>query len=100
MLKSYKTPVPRKILSKPDETMGERGARIRNGGGRKPLRSLRELADEFGISVPALSATMRHDPNGPKARYFMGGGKRNTQNTWFDPDDVRKWWKERKEKQT
>lgn len=98
MLKSNKTPVPHKILSKPDETMGERGARIRNGGARKPLRSLRELADEFGISVPALSTTMRHDPNGPRPQYFTGGGKRKTQNTWFDPDDVRKWWKERKEK--
>jgi len=100
MLKASKTKTPHKSLAKPDETAAQRWVRIRNEGARKPLRSLKELAEEFGVTRQSLHATMRHDPNSPKPQYFTGGGKRKTQNTWFDPDAVRKWWKERKEKQT
>ena len=97
MLKA-KPKTPHKSLAKPDETAAQRWVRIRDEGARKPLRSLRELAEEFGVKWQSLHATMRHDPNSPSPRYSTG--HRGVKNTWFDPDAVRKWWKERKEKQT
>ena len=97
MLKA-KPKTPHKSLTKPDETIAEFGRRTHSGGARKPLRSLRELAEEFGVSWHSLNAAMRHDPDGPRAKYQTGN--HGVKNTWFDPDAVRKWWKERKEEQT
>lgn len=88
---------PHKSLSHFDETPGQFWTRLRNGGARKPLRTLKEMAVEFSVSVPTLSATMRHDPNAPKSIYRTGGNGR-PRNTWIDPDAVRAWWKARGEK--
>jgi hypothetical protein len=97
MLKA-KPKTPHKSLTVFDETLKQFGTRVRSGGTRKPLRSLRELAEEFGVKWQSLHAAMHHDPDGPKSCYSTGN--KGVKNTWFDPDAVRKWWKERKEKQT
>jgi hypothetical protein len=97
MLKA-KPKTPRISLTKFDETPEQFGRRVRSGGARKPLRSLKELAEEFGVKWQSLHATMHHDPSSPSPRYSTG--HHEVKNTWFDPDAVRKWWKERKEKQT
>jgi len=93
MLKA-KPKTPRVSLTKPDETAAQRWVRIRDEGARKPLRSLKELAEEFGVTWQSLFATMRHDPSSPRPLYSTGHHGRK--NTWFDPDAVRTWWNERK----
>lgn len=90
--------IPHRTLGSPDETNVQRMAR-RKEGVRKPLRSMKEMALEFGVSVPTLSAFMRHDPNAPKSLYRTGG-KHRPKNTWVDPDALRIWWKMRTNKNT
>lgn len=58
---------------------------------RLPLRSVKELAEEFGVTALSLS------------RYLVGSGLkpqmvlRHTavKNTWYVPGPVRAWWKTR-----
>lgn len=76
------------------ETLAKFFQRLRSGGGRKPLRSLKELADEFGIKPQSLKMKMQHDPEAPKPKYATGGTT-TPRNTWFDPEEVRRWWKAR-----
>lgn len=52
---------------------------------RKPLRTIKELAFEFGTTRQTLIAHMTHH-NGPLP-VFM------TKKVWYDPDEVRAWWK-------
>ena len=63
---------------------------------RKEL-PLPELAEEFGITTATLSAYMQHH-GGPKAVLKHGGNYSRSAVTYYDPDEVRKWWKELKEK--
>lgn len=92
-----KVKTPHRKISTPDETLGEHWKRRRNSGARKPLRSLKEMAAEFGVSVPTLFMTMRHDQTSPKPIYSTGGSS-TTKNTWVDPDLLRAWWKNREKK--
>jgi hypothetical protein len=94
MPKASKNLTPHLSLSKPTETIGEWGTRVRKGGAHKPLRSKKELADEFGVSTYTLSGIMKSDPSSPRPRYSTGTSLTG-RNTWFDPDEVRKWWKAR-----
>ena len=61
-------------------------------GNRKPLRTLKELAEEFGVTFTSLSKRMHNDPDGPRPKYYTGVGG-VVRNTWHDPDQVRAWWK-------
>lgn len=68
--------------------------RVRNGGARKPLRSLRELADEFGVPHKTLQGKLARRADAPKPVYRTGSGNAvSQQNTWYDPDEVRAWWR-------
>jgi len=69
--------------------------RVRKNGPRKPLRSLKELSDEFGVKYAALRRYLGLDENSPKARYGTGSSANGNRNTWYDPDEMRKWWKAR-----
>lgn len=72
--------------------------RVRNGGARKPLRSLRELADEFGVPHRSLQVKLARCKGAPRPIYSTGDAKTASQrNTWYDPDEVRAWWLARKE---
>lgn len=67
--------------------------RVRNGGARKPLRSLRELAEEFGVPHKTLQAKLARCKDAPKPLYSTGYHKTTSQrNTWYDPQEVRAWW--------
>lgn len=67
--------------------------RARSGGARKPLRSLRELAEEFGVPHKTLQGKLARCKNAPKPIYSTGGHKTASQhNTWYDPQEVRRWW--------
>lgn len=56
---------------------------------RAPLRTLAEMAEEFGISVFALGQLLaKHD--GPKAALDNRSSRNRT--SWYNPDEMRKWW--------
>jgi len=55
---------------------------------RKPLRSLKELAESFGVSSTRLAGLLGAH-NGPKHKLQ----NKSPRVTWFDPDEVRAWWK-------
>lgn len=77
-----------------NETLPQFFQRVRNGGARKPLRNLRELADEFGVPHKTLQAKLGRRKDAPRPIYRTGSSKTaSQQNTWYDPDEVRKWWK-------
>lgn len=68
------------------------GARKQGEKNNKPLRSLRELADEFGVSMQTVSSAIaRHSGPAPVLvhRRRSAGG---TQNSWYDPVEMRAWW--------
>lgn len=78
------------------ETLGQFGRRTRKDGPRKPLRTLRELADEFGVPHKTLQVKLARCKGAPKP-VFSTGGRGTPQNTWYDPDEVRAWWKFQRE---
>lgn len=59
-------------------------------GQGKPLRSFRELAEEFGVSMPKLATELAKHP-GPKAKLVHRHGGTHT-NAWYDPAEMRAWW--------
>lgn len=78
------------------ETLPQFYQRVRNGGARKPLRSLRELAEEFGVPHKTLQAKLARCKDAPKPIYSTGSSSSKTvspKNTWYDPDEVRAWWR-------
>lgn len=56
--------------------------------GRKPCRTLKEMAEEFGISSSCLRYRLKH-LNGPEPLFFTVGfrGKKG----WYDPKAMRAW---------
>lgn len=57
---------------------------------RKPLRTFRELAEEFGVSMPKLASELgKH--SGPKPKIVHRHGGTHT-NAWYDPVEMRAWW--------
>lgn len=65
----------------------------RNGGDlRRPLRTVQELAEEFGITPGQLGAYLSHH-DGPKPQ-MKQVGIYTRKATWYDPVVMRKWWKE------
>lgn len=78
-----------------DESLGQLAVRIQNGGRRKPLRTLKEMSEEFGITLVSLAMLIKNR-NGPKAKYSTGLSS-TKRNTWYDPDELRAWWKKAKD---
>lgn len=78
-----------------EESPGQFWRRVRAGGGRKPLRTFKELADEFGVPVTTLAGYIGRDPTAPKL--IMRTGNRNKTVSWYDPDAMRAWWAARNE---
>ena len=59
-----------------------------------PLRTATELAEELGVARAAMVRQMNADPTGPRARVDHKG---TAANAWYDPSEVRAWWRKRKE---
>lgn len=68
--------------------------RIRKDGPREPLRTVTELAEEFGISKQALGMALAK-PGAPSP--VLDYRRKNVvlRAKWFRPSEVRAWWKER-----
>jgi hypothetical protein len=78
-----------------EETSGQYFNR-KNKRPNKPLRTIKEMAEEFDVSPQVLIAKIKNS-NGPEYRYRTGGGGR-VMKTWYDPDSLRKWWNELKKR--
>ena len=84
-----------------EESLTQFFQRVRSGGARKPLRSLRELAEEFGVPHKTLQAKLARCKDAPKPIYSTGDHKTASQrNTWYDPQEVRAWWAAMTKEQT
>ena len=63
-----------------------------------PLRTCKEFAEEFGMSVHQLAATLRNskaNPPEPILRNRCAAG--STHSTWYVPAEMRAWWKRHNE---
>jgi hypothetical protein len=59
---------------------------------RTPLRTFQEMAEEFGVSAKQLSGMIsRANGTFPKARFTHNA--LSATNSWYDPAEVRAWWK-------
>lgn len=59
---------------------------------REPLRTLDEMADEFGVTKNQLGALIAHR-NGPEPE-LNHTNKRTQNRNWYSPSKMRKWWSE------
>lgn len=60
-----------------------------HAGKRPPLRSFRELADDYGVTLSKLS-TLFASHHGPAAKLKSNGIAQR--NSYYDPAEVRAWW--------
>ena len=72
------------------ESLGQFSVRVKSGGAHKPKKTLKELADEFGVSIYKLAGMMRR-PDAPKF-LFKHKNAQGVNNAWYDPQEVRKWY--------
>lgn len=68
--------------------------RKRDGIKRPPLRTAKELADEFGIDIRKFGGLLNRK-DAPKG--VVRNKSFSTSNTYFEPNEVRRWWKSIKE---
>ena len=57
----------------------------------KPLRTFREMAEEFGVRESTLRGLLSRR-NGPKPE-LTSVSSRSVRNSWYDPAEMRRWWK-------
>lgn len=61
---------------------------------RKPLRTTIEMADAFGVDVQMLGGLLSADIDAPKPKLKKRTSRTHT--SWYDPDELRRWWKARR----
>ena len=71
----------------------KRRERQQKGVKLPPLRTLSEMADEFGVTPRSLTVTMGYYPGAPEPMQQLKSTATRTGNTWYDPAAMRKWWK-------
>jgi hypothetical protein len=59
---------------------------------RTPLRTFREMAEEFGITEGLLKSRLQRLENAPKPVLVHKNVRRGS-NSWYDPTEMRRWWK-------
>jgi hypothetical protein len=62
-----------------------------HGKNMPPLRTFREMAEEFGVTDAQLRSKLERLDDAPKPK--MKHQNRYTKNTWYDPVEIRAWWK-------
>lgn len=73
--------------------------RYTNKQKRKPLRTAQEMADEFGITLASLRGHMSRS-NSPKPIMRHIAYRTRKCNSWYDPDEMRSWWRRLNQCQT
>ena len=64
-----------------------------HGPVRPPLKTIAELATEFGLTSRQLAAYIGHSLDAPSPELKIGSTKNKNKNTWYKPAEVRSWWK-------
>ena len=64
---------------------------------RKPLRSYRELCAELGVDPIVMRGKLKR-PDAPKP--VLSKQKLKANNSYYDPDIFRAWWKKVKEEES
>jgi hypothetical protein len=59
---------------------------------RKPLRTFKEMAEEFGITELLLRSKLQHSKNAPKP-VLVHKNVRTCSNSWYNHAEMRRWWK-------
>lgn len=73
------------------ESFGSFVQRTKNGGGRKPLRTFKEMCEELGVNEHSMKQYFRR-ANAPKPRLKSYGTR--VKNSWYDPQEFRRWWRQ------
>jgi len=61
---------------------------------RKPLRNLKELAEEFGVPNESLRGLLAKYPGpAPVFSRKTGQGQTACNSNYYDPEKMRAWWK-------
>ena len=80
------------LMKKYSQSMYQERQRIKREGYREPLRTLSEMADEFGVKAASLRTLIRYHkgPEPALCSRYKGG---TTAVSWYLPSEMRKWWK-------
>lgn len=70
------------------------------GLARKPLRTGHELAEEFGVSIHVFAYNLKSFPDAPQPKLDNRRNSKAAKFLWYDPDEVREWWKKQDFKRT
>lgn len=65
-----------------------------------PLRTTKEIAEEFGISVRQLCGFLAKDATSPKPKLVKTNRTTRKQNSWYNQQEMREWWKKRNNQST
>jgi hypothetical protein len=63
-----------------------------SGKSLPPLRTVTEMAQEFGLTLRQLSGYLGNAKDAPKP-VFKHSGAAGHRNTWYNPAEMREWWK-------
>ena len=77
-----------------EESLGAFTKRLKSGEVRKPLRTFKELCEELGVPIARMRMYIRWSKNPPKKKIPRRGVVKNT---WYDPDEFKKWFSEIKD---
>lgn len=71
------------------------GSKKIHGVARPPLRTLHEMADEFGVSAQSLANTINRDASAPQSQLKHANGAAGQRTVWYEPKALRRWWQAR-----
>ena len=58
-----------------------------------PLRTFTEMAAEFGLTIAQLRYQMAHSEHNPPEPRIRSHGRLSVSNKYYDPAEMRAWWK-------
>lgn len=73
------------------ETLAEFSHRTKTKGAFPPLRTFKELCEELGVDMKAMSGKMNRK-DAPKP-VFKNRGRNTLQASWYNPKEFKTWWK-------
>ena len=62
---------------------------------KKTLRSIAEMADEFGVSIASLRAALSHSNDSPPEPSVRVRNSSTGSGVYYEPHEMRAWWKRR-----
>lgn len=69
----------------------------KQGVPRPPLRTIGEMAEEFGLPKQTLAKAIAADPAAPRRELRHVSSGDGLSADWYEPRALRRWWKARQE---